>query len=82
MVIGQTADGCVLWTRFDISIVARSYAQSTGILAGFAFVSPGEAWLWVGVLAVALVVQSAALSFQNGMEVPLSASSLPADKSG
>lgn len=32
------ADSCFLWTGFDISIVARSYAQLTGILAGFAFV--------------------------------------------
>ncbi len=38
VVIGQIADSCVLWTGFDISIVARSYAQLTGILAGFAFV--------------------------------------------
>ncbi len=32
------ADSCVLWSGFDPSIVARSYAQFTGILAGFAFV--------------------------------------------
>jgi hypothetical protein len=32
------ADSCVLWSGFDVSIVARSYAQFTGILAGFAFV--------------------------------------------
>jgi hypothetical protein len=38
MAIGQIADSCVLWTGFDISIVARTYAQFTGILAGFAFV--------------------------------------------
>jgi len=38
MAIGQIADSCVLWTGFDISIVARSYAQLTAILAGFAFV--------------------------------------------
>lgn len=38
MVIAKIADSCVLWTGFDISIVARSYAQLTGILAGFAFV--------------------------------------------
>lgn len=29
---------CVLWSGFDPSIVARSYAQFTGVLAGFAFV--------------------------------------------
>jgi hypothetical protein len=46
-----------------------------------AHISPGEAWLWIGVLAVALVVQSAALSFQGGMEVPLNASSRSAEKS-
>lgn len=34
----QLADSCFLWTGFDVSIVARSYAQLTGILAGFAFV--------------------------------------------
>ncbi|KKC03899.1 hypothetical protein [Mycobacterium nebraskense] len=38
MVTRQIADSCTLWTGFDISIVARSYAQFTGILAGFAFV--------------------------------------------
>jgi hypothetical protein len=38
MAIGLVADSCVLWTGFDISVVARSYAQLTGILAGFAFV--------------------------------------------
>jgi heme/copper-type cytochrome/quinol oxidase subunit 2 len=32
------ADSCILWTGFDVSVVARSYAQFTGILAGFAFV--------------------------------------------
>ncbi len=35
---GQLADSCVLWTGFDISIVARNYAQLAGVLAGFAFV--------------------------------------------
>ena len=38
MPTGQFADSCVLWTGFDISIVARSYAQFSGVLAGFAFV--------------------------------------------
>lgn len=38
MVIGQFAEPCVLWSGFDPSIVARSYAQFAGILAGFAFV--------------------------------------------
>lgn len=38
MVTGLIAESCTLWTGFDISIVARSYAQLTGILAGFAFV--------------------------------------------
>jgi hypothetical protein len=38
MAMEQVADSCVLWTGFDISIVARTYAQFTGILAGFAFV--------------------------------------------
>jgi hypothetical protein len=38
MPTGQIADSCVLWTGFDISIVARSYAQLAGVLAGFAFV--------------------------------------------
>lgn len=38
MVMSELADSCTLWTGFDISIVARSYAQFTGILAGFAFV--------------------------------------------
>jgi hypothetical protein len=38
MPMGQLADSCVLWTGFDISIVARNYAQLAGVLAGFAFV--------------------------------------------
>ena len=38
MSTGQIADSCVLWTGFDISIVARNYAQLAGVLAGFAFV--------------------------------------------
>jgi hypothetical protein len=38
MVTEHIADSCVLWTGFDISVVARTYAQFTGILAGFAFV--------------------------------------------
>ena len=38
MPTGQLADPCVLWTGFDISIVARNYAQLAGVLAGFAFV--------------------------------------------
>lgn len=38
MAVGQIADHCVTWTGFDISVVARSYAQFTGLLAGFAFV--------------------------------------------
>ncbi|MGD1173461.1 hypothetical protein ACKUVQ_09265 [Mycobacterium seoulense] len=38
MLTRQIADSCALWTGFDVSIVARSYAQFTGILAGFAFV--------------------------------------------
>ncbi|OBK22405.1 hypothetical protein A5635_21900 [Mycobacterium asiaticum] len=38
MTIGLFAEPCVLWSGFDPSIVARSYAQFAGILAGFAFV--------------------------------------------
>jgi hypothetical protein len=38
MVTTLVADSCTLWTGFDMSSVARSYAQFTGILAGFAFV--------------------------------------------
>ncbi|MEB3983394.1 hypothetical protein OQ968_19260 [Mycobacterium sp. 663a-19] len=38
MATGLLADSCNLWTGFDMSIVARTYAQFTGILAGFAFV--------------------------------------------
>ncbi|MCV7276716.1 hypothetical protein [Mycolicibacter arupensis] len=32
------AGACEMWTGFDISIVARNYAQLAGLLAGFAFV--------------------------------------------
>lgn len=35
---GLIAEPCVLWTGFDVSIVARSYAQLASLLAGFAFV--------------------------------------------
>ncbi len=38
MPTGPIADSCVLWTGFDVSIVARSYAQLNSLLAGFAFV--------------------------------------------
>lgn len=38
MATGQMAESCVLWTGFDISIVAGNYAQLAGVLAGFAFV--------------------------------------------
>lgn len=38
MATGYIADSCVLWTGFDVSIVARSYAQLNSLLAGFAFV--------------------------------------------
>ncbi|OBI75785.1 hypothetical protein [Mycobacterium asiaticum] len=38
MAIGLFAEPCVLWSGFDPSVVARSYAQFAGILAGFAFV--------------------------------------------
>ncbi|WP_052957028.1 hypothetical protein [Mycolicibacter heraklionensis] len=34
----QIAATCELWTGFDVSIVARNYAQLAGLLAGFAFV--------------------------------------------
>jgi hypothetical protein len=51
------------------SIMGLRYANSAE------HISPGEAWLWVAVLAVALLVQSAALSFQKGIEVPFSSSS-------
>ncbi|HEU4363531.1 MAG TPA: hypothetical protein VFR27_18775 [Mycobacterium sp.] len=33
------AEPCQLWNYFDMSIVARSYQQVAGILAGFAFVA-------------------------------------------
>jgi hypothetical protein len=36
--MGHIADSCVLWTGFDVAIVARLYQNFTGILAGFAFV--------------------------------------------
>ncbi|WP_409429124.1 hypothetical protein [Mycobacterium sp. SMC-11] len=34
----QIAAACELWTGFDVSLVARNYAQLAGLLAGFAFV--------------------------------------------
>ncbi len=38
MATGLTVEPCVVWTGFDISSVARSYAQLASLLAGFAFV--------------------------------------------
>jgi hypothetical protein len=46
------------------SIVALRYTSPA------AHIGPGEAWLWLALLAVALLVQTAALSFQKGVEVP------------
>lgn len=46
------------------SIVGLRYASPATHIA------PGEAWLWVALLAFALFVQSSALSFQKGVEVP------------
>jgi hypothetical protein len=46
------------------SIVALRYASPA------AHIGPVEAWLWLALLTVALLVQSAALSFQKGVEVP------------
>jgi hypothetical protein len=60
MPTGQIADSCVLWTGFDISIVVRDPT---------AHLPAGEAWLWVAVFAAVMLVQSAALSLQAGVEV-------------
>jgi hypothetical protein len=46
------------------SVVGLRYASPATHIA------PGEAWLWVALLAFALLVQSVALSFQKGVEVP------------
>ncbi len=48
------------------SIVGLRYANPP------THITPGEAWLWVALLAVALLVQSTALAFQKGVEVPFS----------
>lgn len=42
-----------------------------------AHIGPSEAWLWVGVLVVALLVQSAAVSFKEGMEIPFAGTADP-----
>jgi hypothetical protein len=34
-----------------------------------AHLAPGEAWLWVAIFAVLMLVQSASLSLQTGVEV-------------
>jgi hypothetical protein len=57
------------------SVVALRYTNTA------THIGPGEAWLWVVVLIAALLIQSAALSFQKGVEVPFTASPPPADKS-
>ena len=57
------------------SVVALRYTNTA------THIGPGEAWLWVVVLIAALLIQSAALSFQKGVEVPFTASPSPADKS-
>lgn len=46
------------------SVVALRYTDSA------VHIGSGEAWLWLGLLIVALLTQSAALSFQKGVEVP------------
>jgi heme/copper-type cytochrome/quinol oxidase subunit 2 len=51
------------------SVVALRYTDTA------VRISPAEAWLWLGVLVAALLVQSAALSFQKGVEVPFTGSS-------
>jgi len=33
-------------------------------------ITPGEGWMWVALLSVVVLLQSAALSFQSGVEVP------------
>ncbi len=48
------------------SIVGLRYANPP------THITAGEAWLWVALLAVALLVQSTALAFQKGVEVPFS----------
>ena len=49
------------------SIVELRYANTA------THIGPGEAWLWVGVLAATLLIQSAALSFQKGWKFLLAA---------
>jgi hypothetical protein len=52
------------------SIVGLRYANPA------THITPSEAWLWVALLAVALLVQSTALAFQKGVEVPFTDSSI------
>jgi hypothetical protein len=63
-----------------VAVIMRSVA-----LLGYAnpavHISAGEAWLWLGLLAVVLLIQSAALSFQSGVEVPFAGSPTVTDKS-
>jgi hypothetical protein len=57
------------------SIVALRYTNPA------AHIGPAEAWLWLALLIVALLAQSAALSFQKGVEVPFADPSISTGQS-
>jgi hypothetical protein len=57
------------------SVVALRYTNTAS------HIGPGEAWLWVVLFIAALLVQSAALSFQKGVEVPFTATAPSSSKS-
>ncbi|WP_081288316.1 hypothetical protein [Mycobacterium asiaticum] len=56
------------------SVALLGYANPAG------HISPTEAWVWVGLLAATLLLQGAALSFQRGVEVPFTGSSMVPEK--
>ncbi|WP_081290848.1 hypothetical protein [Mycobacterium asiaticum] len=56
------------------SVALLGYANPAG------HISPTEAWVWAGLLAATLLLQGAALSFQRGVEVPFTGSSIVPEK--
>ncbi|GAB3010580.1 hypothetical protein [Mycobacterium bourgelatii] len=77
MPVGLVAQRIQTFVPYTTIAVAVAVIMRSVALLGYAnpavHISPGEAWLWIGILAAALVIQSAALSFQRGVEVPFTA---------
>lgn len=83
--VGRVAQRFQTFVPYNTIAVAVAAIMRSIAALGYAnpavHISPAEAWLWLGLLAVALLVQSAALSFQSGVEVPLGRPSAETEKS-